>query len=138
MKSTLVTLVVLLSSGMVGCVSQSSGLYDGATTVTVENDTFTGSDSNYTNGLGVSWASNDLDTYDPDSFVPRWGKFWSFLPFVSNDGYDTYASWSVAQEMNHQTISRTRLVALRARDDFVSARQDSKHALGAIAMVPLA
>ena len=100
MKSTLVTLIVLLSSGMVGCVSQSSGLYDGATTVTVENDTFTGSDSNYTNGLGVSWVSNDLDTYDPDSFVPRWGKFWSFLPFVSNDGYDTYASWSVAQEMH--------------------------------------
>ena len=79
---------------------QSSGLYDGATTVTIENDTFTGSDNNYTNGLGVAWVSNDLDTYEQDSFVRRWGEFWSFLPFVSDDGYKTYAAWSVAQEMH--------------------------------------
>ena len=61
---------------------------------------FTGSDNNYTNGLGVSWVSADLDTYDDDRFVSKWGRFWSFLPFVGDEGYTTYASWTLAQEMH--------------------------------------
>jgi hypothetical protein len=69
-------------------------------TVTVENDKFTGSDNNYTNGIGASWVSNDIDTYDHQSFVGKWARFWSFLPFVADDGYRTYASWSLAQEMH--------------------------------------
>jgi lipid A 3-O-deacylase len=65
-------------------------------TVTVENDTFTGSDNNYTNGIGATWNSNEINTYDDESFVRRWAEFWSFLPFASDDGYQTYASWSIA------------------------------------------
>lgn len=97
---TKIGLVALLSLPAVGCVTQSAALYDGAVTLTVENDIFTGSDNNYTNGLGVTWASADLDTYEDDRFVSKWGKFWDFLPFVGDDGYTTYASWSVAQEMH--------------------------------------
>jgi hypothetical protein len=94
-----VALVVLLSCCAAGCVTQSTGTYDGAMTVTVENDTFTGSDNNYTNGIGATWNSNEVNTYADDRFVHKWGKFWSFLPFVGDDGYQTYAAWSVAQEM---------------------------------------
>jgi hypothetical protein len=93
-------LVALLSFALVGCVTQSTAAYDGAMTVTVENDAFTGSDNNYTNGLGVSWVSNDVRTYDKDSFVARWADTWSFLPFVGDEGYRTYAAWSIAQEMH--------------------------------------
>lgn len=93
-------LVALASCCAVGCVTQSSGTYDGAMTITVENDTFTGSDNNYTNGIGATWNSNEINTYADDSFVRRWAKFWSFLPFVADDGNQTYASWSVAQEMH--------------------------------------
>ena len=32
----------------------------GALTLTVDNDVFTGSDNNYTNGLGVTWVSADV------------------------------------------------------------------------------
>ena len=39
---------------------------------------FTGSD-NYTNGLGVSWVSNAIDTYEAELRAPV-GQFWSFLP----------------------------------------------------------
>ena len=49
----------------------STASYDGALTVTLENDTFTGSDNNYTNGLGVAWVSNGLDTYDDERFVSK-------------------------------------------------------------------
>ena len=69
-------------------------------TVTLDNDVFTSSDNNYTNGLGVSWVSAELGHYDEDRFLRKWGRFWSFLPFISDDGYDTYESWSLVQEMD--------------------------------------
>jgi lipid A 3-O-deacylase len=95
-----VALVALVSCCAVGCVTQSTGTYDGAMTITVENDTFTGSDNNYTNGLGATWNSNEISTYDDESSVGKWAGFWSFLPYVADEGYQTYASWSIAQEMH--------------------------------------
>jgi lipid A 3-O-deacylase len=92
--------VVLLSSGAVDCAAQSTAPYRGAWTVTVENDRETGSDNNYSNGVGVTWVSNAIDTYEERSFVRRWGEFWSFLPFVGKEGSRTYVSWSLAQEMH--------------------------------------
>lgn len=94
------SLAVLLTCGTADCAAQSTEPYHGAWTVTLENDMFTGSDSNYTNGFGVSWVSKEIGTYDEQSFVRRWGQFWSFLPFVGDPGYRTYVSWSLAQEMN--------------------------------------
>ena len=69
-------------------------------TFSVENDSFTGSDNNYTNGLGITWVSADLESYDDDRFVSKWGRLWAFLPFVSDEGYTTYAAWTLAQEMH--------------------------------------
>jgi len=68
--------------------------------VTIENDSFTGSDNNYTNGIGVGWSTAEVGTYGDGSFVRRWADFWSFLPFVRDEGYLTYASWTVGQEMH--------------------------------------
>jgi len=84
----------------VGYVTQASAADNQAITVTLENDLLTGSDNNYTNGIGVTWVSRDLESYDEDAFVSKWSEFWEFLPFVGDEGYTTYASWSVAQEMH--------------------------------------
>ncbi|UHQ19380.1 lipid A deacylase LpxR family protein [Lysobacter sp. KIS68-7] len=75
----------------------------GALTLAVENDVLTGSDNAYTNGLGATWVSGDLDAYDDKAFVRQWGRFWDFLPFVGDAGYKTYASWTIAQEMHTPT-----------------------------------
>jgi len=72
---------------------------NGALTLTVENDVFTNSDNNYTNGIGITWVSPAVDA-DDDGFVGQWTRFWSFLPYVADDAYTKYASWSLAQEMN--------------------------------------
>ncbi|MFZ5572656.1 MAG: lipid A deacylase LpxR family protein [Thermodesulfobacteriota bacterium] len=93
-------LVALLALCAVGCVTRNSLAYDGVWTLIIENDAFTNSDNNYTNGVGISWVSADLGTYDGEKFVSKWGRFWKFLPFVLDEGYTTYASWSVVQEMN--------------------------------------
>lgn len=93
-------LLALLSLCAAGWVNRSVAAGDEAITLSLENDTLTGSDNNYTNGLGVTWVSSDLDSYDEDTFVSKWGRFWNFLPFVEDQGYRTYASWTVAQEMH--------------------------------------
>jgi len=46
---------------------------DGSLTLTVENDVFTNSDNNYTNGVGVSWVSGAVDTQD-DGFLGQWTR----------------------------------------------------------------
>ena len=91
----------VLSLCALGCMMQANAAENGgALTLTVDNDLFTGSDNNYTNGLGVTWVSPDVSTYDDDRFVSKWSRFWSFLPFVGDEGYTTYAAWTLAQEMH--------------------------------------
>ena len=108
---TKVALAVLLSLGALGSVTPSSAAHDGALTLTVENDIFTGSDYNCTNGVGILWVSADLDTYGDKSFLNNWGRFCAFPPFVSDDGYTNYTSYtsgSVVQEMHTpRTTSKT-------------------------------
>jgi hypothetical protein len=98
--SVWLVLVALLSIAATDCVAQSAAPPRGAWTVTLENDVGTGSDNNYTNGVGLTWVSRPIDTYEEQSFVRRWGQFWSFLPFVGSEGHSTYAAWSFAQEMH--------------------------------------
>jgi hypothetical protein len=74
--------------------------HDGALTLTIENDTLTGTDNNYTNGVGLGWSTDEVGTYGEESFIRRWTDFWSFLPFVLDQGYLTYASWTLGQEMH--------------------------------------
>jgi len=93
-------LIGLLALGALDCAAQSAASHGGAWTVTLENDAPTGSDNNYTNGMGVSWVSKAIDTYDERSFVRRWGESSSFLPFVGKEGYRTYVAWSLAHEMH--------------------------------------
>jgi hypothetical protein len=72
----------------------------GALTVTLENDTFTGSDNNYTNGVAATWVSGAIGSSGADGFVDKWGRVFEFLPFIADEGFTTYASWTVVQEMH--------------------------------------
>ncbi len=100
-------LALSFACGLLGCTaprteapSLEPAQHGGALTLTIENDTFTGSDNNYTNGIGLGWSTDEVGTYGEGSFVRRWTGFWSFLPFVLDEGYRTYASWTVGQEMH--------------------------------------
>lgn len=73
---------------------------EGAYTLTVENDKFTGSDNNYSNGVGLSWTSDEISQYPEDSFARRFAELWDFLPRVGNLDFRTYASWTLGQEMH--------------------------------------
>ena len=94
------TRVAVLGLFALGGAMPAAAADEAALTFTFENDVLTGSDNNYTNGFGLSYVSGELDSYGEDSFVRKWSDFWSFLPFVEDEGYTTYASWTVAQEMH--------------------------------------
>ena len=96
-----IALISVLAPRVGECATPAEARSTDAWTLTLKNDALTGSDNNYTNGLGVTWVSSELDHYDASSFLSRKsGKIWSFLPFVEDAGYETYASWSLVQEMN--------------------------------------
>ena len=81
MLRTKPVVLALLAFCAVACVTQSTAAYAEALTVTAENDVFTGSDNNYTNGIGVTWVSNDLDSYDDGQVRQQMGPILA-LPAV--------------------------------------------------------
>jgi len=68
-------------------------------TFTIENDTVTGTDNNYTNGLGIAWRGVDVDRADPDSWYRRWLGVWEFLPFIGDPDCSTHAAFAVSQQL---------------------------------------
>jgi len=66
--------------------------------VTFENDLFTGSDNNYSNGFGVTWQSAEYRDYAPESFQHTWVEFWSFLPRIGDENCQVFAAWTLGQE----------------------------------------
>lgn len=91
--------LMLLGLAALSGATQVCAASDGALTLTLENDTFMGSDNNYTNGLGIAWVSGAVSAGD-QSAVGRWTRFWSFLPLMRDERYTKYASWALAHEMN--------------------------------------
>lgn len=72
--------------------------YSGVLSVSFDNDETMGSDNNYTHGGFISWATNEVSSYDSGSFVRKWADFWSFLPQVGNQDSETYAAWTLGLE----------------------------------------
>ncbi len=66
---------------------------------TLENDLFTGSDSNYTNGLVLSWTSRRKSSMEEGSPLRRWIEALSFLPFTQGARRDVHATLSIGQEI---------------------------------------
>jgi lipid A 3-O-deacylase len=71
----------------------------GAISVTIENDSFTGSDDAYSNGVGLTWTSRNTETLSHRNPARAWAGAWSFLPGVRNPD-ERYVSLSIAQEMH--------------------------------------
>lgn len=85
---------------LIGSSAPVSFAYDGAVSIAFENDTFTGSDNNYTNGFGIGWSSAEIKAYDEDALVRRWAEFLAFLPLIHPKNRRTFVSWTLGQEMH--------------------------------------
>lgn len=101
--------LVLLCALVAACRSRKPEPEDGPTqrpasaltiAATIENDAFfTGSDNNYTHGLGLSVQTGRLGGNGDDGFLGDWVEFWSFLPALGEEDCSVYASWTLGQEI---------------------------------------
>jgi len=98
-KLVCLLLAVGMSAGLSSqqCAAEESRR--GALTLSFDNDLFTGSDNNYTNGMAASWSTAEVRSYESDNFIYTWTGFWSFLPFVDED-HRLYAAWSLGHEIH--------------------------------------
>jgi lipid A 3-O-deacylase len=66
----------------------------------LENDVFTGTDREYTNGVKLTWISRDLTNYRENPHIPEWGhRIIDHLPFVRQPGFMRNVSISIGQNM---------------------------------------
>lgn len=77
-----------------------------------ENDLFSDTDQNYTNGVKLSWVSPDLTGYAEDGRLPEWSlKYIRFLPFINEPGLERNIALSIGQNMyTPEDISEVELV----------------------------
>jgi len=74
-----------------------------------ENDTFGGTDSNYTNGIQLSWSTPYLASNQKDGHLPGWSyPVMNRLPFVKNPTAHRAISLSFGQLMFTPEDTRTR------------------------------
>lgn len=76
--------------------------------LTWENDIIAGDDAGYTNGIGISWGQNGLDSFDNDG-VPSWlYQLIKNTPFAQDIERQRAASYVVAQKMYTPKNIKTR------------------------------
>ncbi|MEO1304337.1 MAG: lipid A deacylase LpxR family protein [Pseudomonadota bacterium] len=68
--------------------------------LTIENDVFTGSDNQYTNGVSATWSSDELIRYDKSAPVRKWANVFQFLPGFDPNAPNSFVSLSLVHEMN--------------------------------------
>jgi len=73
-----------------------------------ENDLYTGSDRDYTNGIKLTWISPDLAEYREDPRLPSWSiPLIDALPFTDGNGYRKTISLSVGQDIYTPTDTKS-------------------------------
>lgn len=84
-------------------------------TLSFENDLFDGTDRQYTNGVKLTWMSQDLSRYQDDRRIPKWSyPLIEALPVINRPGAQRIVSFSIGQ--NIYTPEDIRLTELSEND----------------------
>ncbi len=70
-----------------------------AFTFTIENDAFTGSDNNFTNGLAFNWQPIESEQHARHRLYERWVELFSCLPPLADPKSVVYPSWTLGQQV---------------------------------------
>jgi len=82
------------------CAGYESALQGGTFTFYQENDIYTGTDRDYTNGIKISWISPDLKNYRDYPRLPSWSyAVIDAMPFEAGDHFLKTVSLSVGQNI---------------------------------------
>ncbi len=89
-------LLALFSS----CAAAGDGRGRSVAGVTIDNDYFTGSDNNYSNGVALSYLLGPTREAPTDAFSRRWAERFDFLPLLDTRGDSVYVGASIGQEIH--------------------------------------
>jgi len=93
-------ILAMIMASNATCSDEESALKESTFTFYQENDLYTGTDRDYTNGIKVSWISPDLSEYRDDPRLPSWGhSLIDALPFNDAPGYLRTISFSAGQNI---------------------------------------
>ena len=91
----LMTIALALSSGSCEAIEN-----EGTFNFYFENDLFADTDYGYTNGIKLSWISEDLTAYMKSDSLPDWSlPIISRLPFINEQGLQRNVGFSIGQSM---------------------------------------
>lgn len=78
-----------------------------------ENDLFSGTDGNYTNGVKLTWISPDLTSYATSEKLPEWsGPLIRRIPFINKEGLKRNLAFAIGQSMyTPRDIAESKLIA---------------------------
>ncbi len=108
-----VVVLVIVGIFYPGAIWAAEKVEDSSTfSVRFENDLFTNTDRNYTNGVKLSWISPDLTSYAESEDLPQWSHgIIRRLPYINEPGQIRNVSFSLGQNMyTPSDISRTDLM----------------------------
>jgi len=95
----IICVLCVLMVGLNPCLAQKDPRAHDTVTFYLENDVFTGTDREYTNGIKLTWISRDLSDYH-ELRTPAWSRdFIDALPFVNKPGTVRNVSVSIGQNM---------------------------------------
>ncbi len=100
-KITRIFFLVLITAVPCTVYAQADTPRDASTfTFYQENDLYTGTDRDYTNGIKLTWISADLTDYRNNPNIPQWSyPLVESLPFVNEPGYVRTLSFSIGQNI---------------------------------------
>jgi len=93
-------LFLFLSLGCAGFAQAGESQEANTLTFYQENDIYSGTDRDYTNGLKFTWISQDLSEYRQNPHIPVWSyPLIENLPFVNEPGFQRTFSLSLGQNI---------------------------------------
>lgn len=100
-KEVLISTLIVLLTCRGGLADEARKPKDYKTfSIYTENDIVAGTDLQYTNGIKLTWTSEDLSNYRENKNIPEWSySIIEKLPFINKPGYQKNVSFSIGQNM---------------------------------------
>lgn len=105
-------LMVLLNQAPVGAAAVRDVEQTWTFSLYIENDLFSNTDQDYTNGIKATWISPDLTSYAQSDRLPEWSlPLIQLLPFINEPGLQRNIAFSIGQNMyTPEDISKSALI----------------------------